>query len=109
MIWNCLACPGEKDGKSMGFSVRKAYCRQKAQGCDCVIAAKEIKESTPGSFQPSREIRSRNAIFQERSTEEPHISQSESHDVHRRLNIFEVVTLVETLPAWNKRDGERTK
>lgn len=74
MIWNCLACPGGKDGKSRGFSVRKAYCREKAQGCDWVTAAEEIKDSTPGSFQPSREIRSRNGIFQERSTEEPHTS-----------------------------------
>lgn len=96
MIWNCSACPGGKDGKS-----RKAYYREKAQGCDWVrfAVAEEIKDSTPGSFQPSWEIRDRVGIFQERSIEEPHISWSESHDVHRRLNIFEVVMLVETLPV----------
>lgn len=70
MVWNCSACPGGKDGKSRGFSVMKAYCREKAQGCDWVAAAEEIKDSTPGSL----EIRNRNGIFQERSIEEPHIS-----------------------------------
>lgn len=50
MIWNCSACPGGKDGKSRGFSVMKACCREKAQGCDWVTAAEEIKDSTPGSL-----------------------------------------------------------